>query len=290
MCRNLPRGRFWIAVLCYACNRHDASTRPPPLSRQTPSAAPALEDRTQVSQRPAVGGEMGAVASEPAPDSSVSAGDGGTLTSRVAHTEPERIAQPCRILVIGDSLSDPKAHGGGYLKPWQKQCSTCEFTNLAHGGAMVNQMLRGLREHFTAPQPRYTTVVVFGGVNDLYSDQTAKRTNDRIQRDLSAIYQLARAHSDRVVAITVAPWGGFRKWYTAQRGHNTQLLNQWIVQGVGRGELSTAVESGPLLSCGDPEQLCPEYMPPFRDGLHFGPKGHHRLGAALLKAVQGDCR
>jgi lysophospholipase L1-like esterase len=150
-------------------------------------------------------------------------------------------------------------------------------------------MLRGLQEHFATNPPRYATVVVFGGVNDLYSDETAKRTNPKIERDLTAIYHLARGHADRVVALTVAPWGGFRKWYTERRGHNTQLLNHWISQGVGRGDLNAVVESGPLLSCGDEERLCPEYMPPFRDGLHFGPKGHRRLGAALLAAVRSTC-
>ena len=46
----------------------------------------------------------------------------------------------------------------------------------------------------------YTHVIVFGGVNDLYSDITAKRTVAKIESDLSTMYASAREHGAKVVA------------------------------------------------------------------------------------------
>jgi lysophospholipase L1-like esterase len=152
---------------------------------------------------------------------------------------------------------------------------------------MVNQMLYGLRQYFDQNPSSHSHVVVFGGVNDLYSDQTAHRTLERIERDLSGIYQLARSHAQSVIAITVAPWGGFRRWYTQDRGRHTQELNQWIAQGRARGDADVVVLTETVLTCGDPASLCPAVMPPFRDGLHFGSEGHRKLGEALLTAL-GD--
>lgn len=289
---------LWVSALLLACNKHDASTKAPTLSY------PASATATSVVSNPGEAGGLtlydaavDASPSQPQGDSEVSEPTSGLPSSR---TEPlnqrnsraaSRSGTPtaCRVLVLGDSLTDPRSNGGGYLRAWSQKCPHCQFINLARGGAMVNQMLRALREHLSTSPPNYSFVVVFGGVNDLYSDQTAHRTLERIERDLSAIYRLARDHSTNVIAITVAPWGGFHRWYTDERGHNTQTLNQWIMERRALGEVNSVVDSRPVLTCGDPEQLCPEYMPPHRDGLHFGPEGHRRLGDALLRVLGDGC-
>jgi lysophospholipase L1-like esterase len=283
-------------MLLVACNRHDAETKPPATSSQetvvprsvsTDAAGVALSgvafDAASAPSLVTPDGALDGPSRENGPDTVHK--DTGE-----ANTANADASTPCRVLVLGDSLSDPRSNGGGYLKAWADRCPRCQFTNIARGGAMVNQMLRALREHLSLGPPRYSTVVVFGGVNDLYSDKTAERTNAKIQRDLSSIYGLTRAHADRVIAITVAPWGGFRRWYTEERGRHTQALNQWILAAATRGEVNTVIESGPLLSCGDPERLCPAYMPPHRDGLHFGSEGQRRLGTALSKAVGERCQ
>ena len=150
---------------------------------------------------------------------------------------------------------------------------------------MVNQMLSQLRRHLVETDAHYSHWVVFGGVNDLYSDQTAHRTLGKIERDLDAIYTLAHQRNGLVVALTVAPWGGFRRWYTAERGVNTAALNRWIVEQHAAGRVDFVVDSGASLTCGDSTSLCPRLTDPFRDGLHFGPQGHQRLGNALLAVV-----
>ena len=198
-----------------------------------------------------------------------------TDAGRVNSTEPlaESVATSfdCRVLITGDSLTDPRSGGGGYLKPWAARCPHCEFVNLGRGGAMVNQMLTATRQHFNQSHAQYSHVVVFGGVNDLYSDKTAHRTLEKIEHDLTAMYRLARAHAQFVIAITVAPWGGFHRWYTDERGQTTALLNQWIVGSRSRGDTDLVVDSGAVLTCGNTTVLCPSFVEPFKDGLHFGP-------------------
>ena len=152
---------------------------------------------------------------------------------------------------------------------------------------MVNQMLTRLRQHLSESGDQYSHWVVFGGVNDLYSDLTAKRTLSKIERDLGTIYALGHQQGSLVLSITVSPWGGFHRWYTDERGQNTILLNKWISEQHRIGKIDFVVDSGPALSCGDPMQLCPDVMKPFRDGLHFGPEGHRRLGESILTSLNG---
>lgn len=152
---------------------------------------------------------------------------------------------------------------------------------------MVNQMLAQLRRHLLETDSQYSHWVVFGGVNDLYSDQTAHRTLAKIERDLGAIYAMGHKRNSLVVALTVAPWGGFHRWYTDERGVNTTALNRWIVNQQVVGAVDFVVESGASLTCGDTASLCPSLGEPFRDGLHFGSEGHQRLGNSLLSVLGG---
>jgi lysophospholipase L1-like esterase len=191
------------------------------------------------------------------------------------------------VAALGDSLTDYRSGGGGYLRVLEKRCPESEFVNFGKGGDMVNQMRRRFEAEIASdPAARFTHLVVFGGVNDLYSDETAGRSNAKIERDLSAIY--ARAHSQgwRVVAVTVAPWGGFSRWFTPKRGAATKDLNAWIEAGPA----DAVVDAHALLSCGDADRLCPDYAAPFKDGLHFGKKGHEALGEALYRAEFARCR
>lgn len=190
----------------------------------------------------------------------------------------------CELLAVGDSLTDPKSHGGAYLEGAKRSCG-CSITNLGRGGDMVNQMRARLVAHLAQPHAPYRVVVVFGGVNDLYSDLTAKRTVEKISADLERMYRASRASGARVIAVTVAPWGGFRRYFTEHRWQNTRKLNAWIRGTPARGLTDGVVDAELLLSCGDAERLCEKYALPFRDGLHFGPEGHRRLSSALVQAL-----
>ena len=193
------------------------------------------------------------------------------------------------MLVLGDSLSDEKVGGGGFLRILRERCKQATFDNRAKGGFMTNQMRKRLEAEVLPEGRTYSHAIVFGGVNDLYSDQTANRSLARIEGDLSRIYSALQKQGTRVIGITVTPWGGFKRWYTPERGQNTLALNRWILQQPAAGSLEAAVDAYPLLSCGDPARLCPELSLPFKDGLHFGKGGHERLAKALLEGPFRSC-
>jgi lysophospholipase L1-like esterase len=229
-----------------------------------------------------------APAPRPAPDESSAPGPtpapAAPLTARGDAQPPLR-----SVLVLGDSLSDEKVGGGGFVKLLRKRCPGVAFDNRAKGGFMVNQMRRKLEGEILPEGGRYTHAIVFGGVNDLYSDQTANRSLSRIQNDLERIYENLRQRGVSVIAITVAPWGGFKPWYTPARGATTRALNAWIVDQAARGNVTEALDLYPLLSCGEPELLCPRFSPPHGDGLHFGKLGHEVLEGALAQTAFRAC-
>ena len=206
--------------------------------------------------------------------------------------QPEPVGKVV-VALLGDSLTDEKVGGGGYVKLLRKKCPESRFDNFGKGADMVNQMLRRfLKDVYPGGQERtaYTHVVVFGGVNDLYSDLTAGRTPAKIQRDLAVVYDTAKKHGAKVVGITVTPWGGFSKYYNARRGAATRRLNDWIAEQETTGRLDAVIDGYKLLSCGNPEMLCPSYRHAIGDGLHFGKKGHERIAQALLETAFLGCR
>lgn len=192
--------------------------------------------------------------------------------------------------MLGDSLSDEAVGGGGFVKLLRERCPGATFDNRAKGGFMVNQIRKRLETQVLAEGNRYSHAIVFGGVNDLYSDQTAGRSLARIESDLDHIYDALRARGTDVVAITVTPWAGFKRWYTPERGQNTLRLNDWILDRAANGVVAEAVDAYPLLSCGEPERLCPELAAPFKDGLHFGKLGHQKVAQALLAGPFRSCQ
>jgi lysophospholipase L1-like esterase len=197
---------------------------------------------------------------------------------------------PVIVAAMGDSLTDARSHGGKFLDLLRERCPRSQFDNYGKGGQMVNQMRRRFADDLFAPgKPAYTHVIVFGGVNDLYSDLTAGRTPALIEQDLTAMYREAREHGAKVIALTVSPWGGFTRYFNAPRGAATLEVNRWILAQLTAGAIDAAVDTYPMLSCGDPTKLCPKYAAPFGDGLHFGGEGHQLVGEALFAQVFAHC-
>ena len=195
---------------------------------------------------------------------------------------------------MGDSLTDARSHGGKFLDYLHERCPQSRFDNYGVGGQMVNQMHRRferdvLGEAGKSDKPAYTHVIVFGGVNDIYSDETAHRSPKLVEGDLGAMYAMAKARGMTIVALTVAPWGGFSKYFNDKRAADTAKINDWIRARKGAGEVDHVIDAFALLSCGDPNRICPEYAVPFKDGLHFGPKGHEKLGEVMLREIFADC-
>lgn len=299
-----------LAALCASCRsaaNQDRADPKPPRSSAEPQSSPASAD-----QRPSPASAE--QRSSPAPATSLailapSEGDAlpatgmpstlgqadGTAQQAAPVPRAPPQAQPSRtpriVLVVGDSLSDTRAGGGGYLRPITERCLGASVHNRARGGFMVNQMRRRFEKELSPRAlARYTDLIVFGGVNDLYSDISASRTFDKITADLTKMYRAAEAAGVRVIAITVAPWAGFERHFTPARGAATRRLNDWIHAQRATGLVDVVIDAHSLLSCGDPGRICPEYDRTKSDGLHFGAKGHERLGAALLDRAFPECK
>jgi hypothetical protein len=103
------------------------------------------------------------------------------------------------------------------------------------------------------------------------------------------MYEEAHRHGAKVVALTIAPWGAFTRYFNASRGGATLEVNRWILAQRDAGAIDAAVDTYTMLSCGEPTKLCPRYMAPYSDGLHFGDEGHDRLGQALFAQVFSNC-
>ncbi|MCC6521126.1 MAG: hypothetical protein IT373_00560 [Polyangiaceae bacterium] len=253
-------------------------------------------------------------AAEPPPASTASATEVAPVAPSAA---PAAARRRYAVAAMGDSLTDPKSHGGKYLELLRQRCPLSRFDSYGKGGNMVNQMrARFARDVFGdplpvaasagppvvavpvdplappgvaegGPRPAYTHALVLGGINDICSDETALRTNDQIETDLGAMYDLAHARGLSVVALTLPPWGGFKKFYNARRGRSTREINQWIRDQKALGKVDAVLDVYPLLSCGKPTELCESYG--LKDHVHWSAKGHAVVGEALHRQVFSDC-
>ncbi|HOU92016.1 MAG TPA: SGNH/GDSL hydrolase family protein [Polyangiaceae bacterium] len=247
-----------------------ADTRPP--TRAAPTEAPPGPDPAGL-LRPAAAGD-----DAPAP---IPGPLGAAPVPAIVPSAPVVVA------ALGDSLTDARSHGGAYLAPITERCPRSRVENHGKGADMVNQMRRRFLRDILPSATPFTHLVVFGGVNDLYSDETAGRSPEKVARDLLDIFSQARQRGMRVVALTVAPWGGFKRYFNAKRAADTRRLNAWIREQFADGTVDHVVDAYALLSCGNPDYLCRDYS---IDGIHFNAKGHAVLGAALFDTAFTGCQ
>jgi len=265
-----------LAIPC--CKSSDRGVTPPPASGTSVAVASSSAPSPQPSAAPPPDAPPAPAASSAAP----------AAPTASAASPPK---QAYRIAAVGDSLTDPKSHGGGYLDYVQRRCPQTRIDNFGKGALMLNQIRRRFEETVhNQPAGSYTHIVVWGGVNDLYSDLTAGRTPAKAEADLSVIYEKSRNKAAQVIAITISPWGGFARYHNDRRQGYTLEVNQWIRDQLGAGKVDAVVDAYALLSCGDPTRLCPELAQRKSDGLHLGKGGHEVLGKALYDTVFSNCR
>ncbi|MEB2311256.1 MAG: SGNH/GDSL hydrolase family protein [Sorangiineae bacterium] len=211
---------------------------------------------------------------------------------------PDRPTPKKRYVVaaIGDSLTDPRAGGGLYLKELALRCPESRFDAYGIGGQQTRHMrARFARDVFgdgsaggVAPKPAYTHVLILGGVNDLLAGSIRDARVKAIEENLRAMYRTARERGVAVVALTIAPWGKLRG-VDDRRLAATRSLDVWIRAQAAIGAVDHALDTYPLLSCGDPDELCPAYRRFADDSVHWGQRGHALVGAALFREVFPDC-
>ena len=216
-----------------------------------------------------------------------------------ADDAPAPLAKGKKLYVVaamGDSLTDPKSHGGKYLDLLKKRCPKSRFDSYGKGGQMVNQMRKRFardilgegedKKDGSNAKPRYTHAIVLGGIGDILSNETAGRTAKKIEDDLKAMYAMAKKHDIVVIAMTLPPWGGAKAYNPARHAMSLEVSG-WIRELSGNKEVGAVTDVYPLLSCGEASQLCGDYAWP--DKLHWNEKGHQIVGKALAESVFADC-
>ena len=278
----------WLSFLSVlACSSKGAApSREPAASPAT--AAPSAQTIAPPSAASSDGSSAvtAATATEKAPASATQQLESDQPMA-VINTEPSARG----VIALGDSITDPSSVGGAYLTYLGRHCPNNPLLNLGKGADMLNQMRKRWIDYTDLHQEElkdYGTLIVYGGVNDLYSDETAFRTVDKMLSDIATIDARAAQFGLRRIYITVSPWGGFKRWYSAKRGKDTIRFNEELLKLASPPEV-LVLDSYPLLSCGSSEILCPEYALPHRDGLHPGKKGHQILGEALVKLGFANC-
>ena len=199
------------------------------------------------------------------------------------------------VAAMGDSLTDPRSKGGKYLTYLAKRCPKSTFDSYGVGGNMVNQMRRRFArdlfndppEEGDEPKPPYTHLLVLGGINDICSDESAHRSNDKIKTDLGWMYTEGKRRGLDVIALTLPPWAGFKKYYNRRRARSTFSINSWIKTQRKSGRIDLLLDVYPLLSCGHPEHLCDRYG--WNDKVHWSSAGHKVVGQALYQTIFADC-
>lgn len=200
------------------------------------------------------------------------------------------------VAAMGDSLTDPKSHGGKYLDLLKKRCPKSRFDSYGKGGQMVNQMKKRFardilgegedKKDADSAKPRYSHVIVLGGIGDILSNETAGRTAKKIQDDLDAMYTMAKKHDIVVIALTLPPWGGAKAYNPARHAMSLEV-SDWIRDLSAKKAVGAVTDVYPLLSCGQASELCGDYAWP--DKLHWNAKGHEIVGKALAESVFADC-
>lgn len=192
---------------------------------------------------------------------------------------------------MGDSLTDPKSQGGKYLDRLGELCPNSSFKSFGVGGNMVNMMRKRFVRDLYSPNeggsvPSYSDVIILGGLGDILSNETAKRTAKLIGEDILLMVNEAKSRGARTIVLQLPPWGGMKAFDTA-RARMTWDVSNWIVAKVADRTIDATLELRPLLSCGNAEVLCDGLG--WKDGIHWGEKGHRVVGDALHKALFADC-
>jgi lysophospholipase L1-like esterase len=219
----------------------------------------------------------------------------GAETSRGSAGDEARPKQRYVVAAIGDSLTDARAGGGKYLGVLSKKCPESQFDAYGIGGQRTDHMRwRFLSDLFAKntpwhKKPRYTHVIILGGVNDLAAASMTDTRIGRIEKNLSYMYEKGRTKGLGVIAMTVPPFGRL-KGSVDKRIEASERLNRWILEREKKGEVSAAVDIHPLLSCGDSAVLCPRYRRFADDQIHWNMAGHERVAEALYERVFSDCR
>jgi lysophospholipase L1-like esterase len=227
--------------------------------------------------------------------SPVSAKEPVAETVAVDPKAPEDTRRRYVVAAIGDSLTDTRVGGGRYMKMLQERCPESRFDAYGVGGQQTRHMRNRIAgdvfgeklPRWMPERPKYTHLVVLGGVNDLSVGVLTESRLGPTRDNLTAMYTIAREHGVKVVAVTVPPWGHV---HGPRDLAISDGLNAWILERARAGAVDAVADVAPLLECGTDRQLCLTYRKIPSDFVHWSEQGHRVVANALFEAAFSDCR
>ncbi len=143
----------------------------------------------------------------------------------------EKLAAPrageSRVVFMGDSITDI----------WQQErfgffVATRPYVDRGISGQTTPQMLVRFRPDVLDLQPK--VVVILAGTNDI-AGNTGPMTNEDVERNLSSMAELAKAHGIRVVLASITPTSGYHPPANGGAPQTTQrpmarikAINEWM--------------------------------------------------------------
>lgn len=175
-----------------------------------------------------------------------------------------------KVLILGDSITVGNPAGTSYAERLASNCPRMQFQKVAQAGAGTGWMYDQIKNRNLQEQG-YDYLIVLGGVNNIDNPQ-------RVQDDLTNIYNYAKQQGLHVIAITVTPWRGYQTW-NAPRQANTHTVNEWIRQRAD-GSIDIAVDGDQVLGTqADPSRLNDDYDS--GDHLHLNANGQAALAIQI---------
>ena len=123
----------------------------------------------------------------------------------------------------------------------------------------------------------YSYVVILSGVNDIMINPS------QTMKNLNIIYRDMKWSDIQVIAITLTPWEGYKKWNKLHQ-INTDTINRWIMT---KPHGIHVIDSHSLLGEGyRSNRLCAEYQ--VGDNLHLSKKGKLILAIAIYNILMEE--
>jgi lysophospholipase L1-like esterase len=118
-------------------------------------------------------------------------------------------------------------------------------------------------------------VVILAGVNDVYQGRSA----ETVERELEAMYDLARAAKISVVAASIIPYNTA----TPEQNARMRTVNGWI-RDYAAGHEGSVTFCDTRAAVAEPGQ--PDRLVSSPDDLHPSPKGYRLMADALEPAIR----
>lgn len=177
------------------------------------------------------------------------------------------IGEPQKVLFIGDSLT-------AYQFGWQSIVSKekrYDATNLAKINMKTDWMLETLTTHLKKNR-EYNRIIIYGGINDIFSGETALHTAQNIQKIVNL------CNSYKIEPIVIVGYGGKKLL------HDTWISDKVLEEKI-RNEYALYQEM--LLMTHDCKIIPTANLlsTDAQDGIHMTMNGHKKFAKHVLKSL-----